>query len=223
MGHKGRASLVVTAEGVAAHSSLPARGVNAVYRMIEAIGRIRTLEPHQDDLLGPGTMELVEIVSAPLPGASMVPHLCTARFDRRLVRGETAAGVLTEVRLATVGLRGITVEYHRPPLQCYTGYTVAVDDYHPAWAISPSGEIARLAQEGLRSVGQAATTFYAPYCTNGAATAVQLGLPTLLYGAGEVDGAHIVNEALPLEQLDAVLQGYRGLMLALTRSEGAAP
>jgi putative selenium metabolism hydrolase len=221
LGHKGRASLVITAEGVAAHSSLPARGVNAVYRMIEAVGRIRALELPKDDLLGVGTMELVEMVSAPLPGAFMVPHLCTARYDCRTVRGETAAGVLGQVRLATVGLRGIAVEYHRPQLQCYTGYTVAVDDYHPAWAISPSGEIARLAQNGLRSVGQAASVIYAPYCTNGAATAVQLGLPTLLYGAGEVDGAHIVNEALPLEQLDAVLQGYRGLMLTLTRSEGA--
>jgi succinyl-diaminopimelate desuccinylase len=152
----------------------------------------------------------------------MVPPLCTARYDRRLVRGETAASVLAEVQLAMEGLRGIAVEYHHPELRCYTGHVTAVDDFHAAWAVPESGEVVRLAQAGLRSVGQGASTFYAPYCTNGSASAAQMGLPTLFYGAGEVEGAHVVNEALPLEQLDAAVRGYRGLMLALTRSERAA-
>ena len=222
LGHRGRAALVVAAEGVAAHSSLPGRGVNAVYLMVEAIARLRALEPHEDDLLGKSSMELVGISSAPEPGASMVPHLCTALFDRRLVRGETAAGVLAEARLALEGMRGIAVEYHRPRFSSYTGYVAVADDFHPAWAIPPSSEVVRLALRGLRSVGQPAGACYIACCTSGAASAAQGGRPTILYGAGEVDGAHVVNEALPLEQLDAAFQGYRGLILALTRSEGAA-
>ena len=222
LGHKGRASLVVTAEGVAAHSSLPERGVNAVYQMMEAIGRLRALRPHQDEALGASSTEVVEIMSWPSPGTSMVPHLSTAQLDRRVVRGETAADVLAEARQALRGLRGMTVEYHHSQLQCYTGYTAAVDDFHPAWVISASSDVVRLALDGLKRVGQPADTFYIPYCTNGTASA-EKGLPTLLYGAGEVEGAHVVNEALPLEQLDAALDGFRGLMWALTRSEGVAP
>jgi len=221
LGHRGRASLILTSEGVAAHAALPDRGVNAIYGLMEALARLRALKPHHDPCLGAGAMELVEIASSPLPSASMIPHLCAGRLDRRLVRGETAASVLAEAWGALEGLRGIALEYGRPTLRCYTGHTVAADDFHAAWVLPQSSEIVGLAQRALRRVGQTGALFYAPYCTNGAASAAQPGLPTLLYGAGEGDGAHVVNESLPLEQLDAALQGYRALMLALAGSPAA--
>ena len=74
IGHKGRCALVVEAEGVAAHSSRPEEGINAVYRMFDALGPLRRLKPHRDSALGESVSELVEIVSAPYPGTSMVPH-----------------------------------------------------------------------------------------------------------------------------------------------------
>ena len=50
----------------------------------------------RDEALGQGGMDLVDISSVPYPDSSMVPYRCAARFDRRLVRGETTDGVLRQ-------------------------------------------------------------------------------------------------------------------------------
>ncbi len=154
VGHKGRTGLVVMAEGVAAHSSRPELGVNAVYLMMQAIKRIRALPLPQDELLGRGVCELVEIISSPYPGTSMVPELCTARFDRRLVRGETAENVLAGMQTALAGIKGVMVNYHRPAFACYTGLAFTLDDFHAAWHISHDHDVVRRARRGLAEVKQ---------------------------------------------------------------------
>lgn len=216
LGHKGRCALVLEAEGVAAHSSRPEEGVNAVYRIIEAIERIRALPPRRDELLGPGVTELVEIVSSPFPGTSMVPDRCAARFDRRLVRGETPASVLQEMEGAIAGLEGVTLRYHRPEMRCYTGMAFTPEDFHPAWALSSEGDMVRAAQRALASVGQAGAFCYAPFCSNGSASAGALGIPTLIYGAGHIGDAHRVDEPITVEALAGAYRGYRALAMTLT-------
>lgn len=216
VGHKGRAGLVVTAEGVAAHSSRPELGVNAVYLMMQAIKRVRTLTLPRDELLGHGICELVEIISSPYPGTSMVPELCTARFDRRLVRGETAENVLAGIRAVLAGIRGVIVNYHRPTFACYTGLAFTVDDFHAAWHMPEDHEIVRRAHRSLAEVKQSPEFYLAPFCTNGSLSAGELSLPTLIYGPGEVDDAHAMNESLRIEELTAALWGYRALAQSLT-------
>lgn len=218
MGHKGRTGLVVTAKGVAAHSSRPALGINAVYRMIEAISRIRRVSPRRDDLLGPGVSELVEIISSPYPGTSMVPSGCEARFDRRLVRGETRESVLDEMQRALAGLEGVDVRYHRVELRCYTGRSYGADDFHAAWATVPQSEIARRARRGLVEAGQQPEFWMAPYCSNGAVSAGEMGVPTIIYGAGKIEDAHSVSESVGVQDLVAAFRGYQSLALSLTAS-----
>ena len=129
IGHKGRAGLQIVTTGVPAHTSHPERGVNAVYRMIEAITRIREIDLPKDEILGQGVNELVDIISSPYPGTSMVPSGCQARFDRRLVRGETKESVLRDMRQAVAGLQGVEVNFHQARLTCYTAVSVQVDDF----------------------------------------------------------------------------------------------
>jgi len=216
IGHKGRAALVVQAAGVAAHSSTPGRGVNAVYRMMEAVQRIRAVPARTDAVLGEGVTELVEIVSEPFPGTSMVASGCRARFDRRLVRGETRDSVLEEVQAALGGLEGVTVRFHRAPLCCYTGARLDVEDVHPAWAVDPGSDVVRRARDALRAAGLGDDLYLAPYCTNGATSAGELGVPTLVYGAGEIADAHVVDESLSVDELYRAVQGYAALAPALS-------
>ena len=216
IGHKGRTGMVLSAEGVAAHSSEPAQGINAVYRMIEAVSRVRRMPPHRDERLGVGVSELVEMVSSPYPGTSMVPHGCSARFDRRLVRGETSQTVLDEMREALSGLDGLSVRCHQGELHCYTGRSFMVEDFHLAWALAPDSDMVRRALEGLADAGQDPELYLAPYCTNGATSAGKLGIPSIIYGAGEVADAHIVNESVSIDSLIGAFHGYQGLARALT-------
>ena len=216
IGHKGRTGLVLQAQGIPAHSSCPEKGVNAVYLMVEAISRVREITDHQDELLGSGVTELVEIISSPYPGTSMVPDGCAARFDRRLVRGETIESVLAEMRGVLDGLDGVSVRYHRGEFRTYTGKEFSMDDFHAAWAATSNSEIVRHAQRGLAKVGQQPQLYLASYCTNGVASAGKLGLPTIIYGAGDIEDAHGVDESVRLDELSGALLGYRALACSLT-------
>lgn len=215
IGHKGRTGIVLEAEGVSAHSSEPERGDNAVYRMIEAISRVREIPPQDDPALGRGVCELVEIISSPYPGTSMVPHRCTARFDRRLVRSETVDNVLDEMSGAVVEVEGLSVRYHKSELSCYTGLSRVDDDFHSAWALSADSAVVRTARRALDRAGICSDLVLAPFCTNGCASAGTLGIPTVIYGAGSVADCHVVDESVSVEALHAAYNGYLALITAL--------
>jgi len=215
LGHRGRASLVLEAAGRAAHTSRSENGINAVYRLAEAIGRIRVMAPRTDPLLKRGHTELVEVSSQPFPGSSMVPYHASARFDRRLVRGETRESVLGEMHAAIAGLEGIAVHLHAGELRCYTGRSFTVEAFHPGWATEPDSDFAQRAGQALADAGLAREVFYAPYSTNGTATAGVAGLPTLIYGAGEIDVAHAIDENLAEDELARAVRGYQALARGL--------
>ena len=216
LGHRGRASLVVEAAGRAAHTSRAENGINAVYRLTEAVERIRRMPPRPDALLGHGHIELVEISSRPFPGSAMVPYHATARFDRRLVRGETRESVLGEVEQALAGLEGLSVRLHAGELDCYTGRSFTVEAFHPGWAVEPDAAHALRARRALAAAGLDRGVFYAPYSTNATATAGRFGLPTLVYGAGDISSAHAVDESVGVDELLAALRGYQALARGLT-------
>lgn len=185
--------------------------------MIEAVSCIRQLAPRRDELLGQGVNELVEIVSSPYRGTSMVPGKCRARFDRRLVRGETRESVLAEMREALAPCAGLAVRYHRAELACYTGHTISAENFFPGWAVSADSQIVRRALCGLAEAGQQPELYAAPYCTNGATSAGELGIPTIIYGAGAIEASHVVDESVSVEQLAGAFRGYQGLARALTQ------
>ena len=100
IGQRGRAEVVVETEGVSCHSSNPEKGVNAVYAMTAVVDEIRKIVPNEHPLLGKGILELTDIISAPYPGASVVPAKCRATFDRRTLVGEDEAVILGQVEEA---------------------------------------------------------------------------------------------------------------------------
>ncbi|MBT3223032.1 MAG: YgeY family selenium metabolism-linked hydrolase [Proteobacteria bacterium] len=218
LGHKGRTSIVVEATGVAAHTSQPKNGTNAVYRMNRAIPTLRAIPMLVDDLLGEGIMELVEIASQPFPGSSMVPWACTSRFDRRLVRGETRESVLAQLKEALTPHEGLSARLHRSNLRCYTGVLCTEEVFHPCWALEPDAPIVTKALEALGRASLPITPFYAPYCTNGSCSAGERGIPTLLFGPGHIKAAHALDESVDESQLTGALRGYRALIAALARS-----
>ena len=186
-----------------------------MYRLIEAIGRVRAVAPRSDPLLGRGHSELVEVSSEPFPGSAMVPFHAVARFDRRLVRGETRESVLGEVRAALADFEGVSVRLHEGELRCYTGRTSTVEAFHPGWAVEVGSDHARRARQALADAGLGHDVFYAPYSTNATVTAGRAGIPTLVYGAGDISAAHAVDESVGEDELLAALRGYQTLARGL--------
>jgi putative selenium metabolism hydrolase len=217
IGQKGRAGIQVETRGVPAHSSRPEEGVNAVYKMVEAIGRLRAAPAPTDPLLTPGISELVEIISSPYPGTSMVPDGCRARFDRRLVRGETRDSVLAGFRDVVRDIDGVEVSYLQVTLPCYTGETIVMEDFHPAWVTPRDSELVKCAERALAAVGLPVDYFASRYCANGSASAGEMNIPTLIFGPSTPVVAHTIDEYIEIEQLVRGTEAYMALSVEILK------
>lgn len=199
---KGRAGISVRTYGIPAHSAVPHEGQNAVYSMIEAIRLLRELPTHHDERVGSTVLELIELISQPYPGTSIVPDGCRSRWDRRLIPGETAEQVLAELRAALAPLGKLaTVQVAQKRLEAYTGMPLEGEDFHPAWRISDQHPLVQAALASVQAVGLPATIWTAPYCTNGSATAGRLALPTIILGPGDPAQLHRIDEHLAVDEL----------------------
>jgi len=217
IGQKGRAGIQIETHGAPAHSSRPEDGVNAVYKMIEVIDRLRAIEPPTDPALTPGISELVEIISAPYPGTSMVPDGCRARIDRRLVRGETRESVLAGFCKAFEDMDGVEVRYLQVVLPCYTGEKIVMEDFHPAWVTPRESELVKAAERALAAVGLPVDYFASRYCANGSASAGEMSIPTLIFGPSTPSVAHTVDEYIEIDHLLRGTQAYMALSIEALR------
>jgi putative selenium metabolism hydrolase len=202
---KGRAGLLLEAVGRSAHSSRPELGDNAIYKMLEAIARIRALPLPSDPDLGPALCELIEIDSAPRPSPGMVPHLCTARLALRLLPGETAQTVLDRTARCLKGMEGVSMRLVTCRQRVYTGLEITMEECVPGWRAPASVLQTRL----LAALGT--TAFAAPYTTNASAAAAR-NIPTFLLGPGSIEQAHSVDEWITLDQLTAAPAAYAAVI-----------
>jgi putative selenium metabolism hydrolase len=210
-GQRGRARFRLVADGAPAASACPQLGVSAVDLLLEALSRLRSLSLPRDELLGAGSCVVTELISSPYPAAGVLPDRCQALLDRHLVRGETSESVCAQLRQALAGLRGVQLSLETAMLTTYTGRSLAFEDCSPAWVGQADAPMLRQAQRALLGRGLNAETCLLPYTSSGAASAVGLRLPTLIYGPGETEKAHGIDESLRVDELSAAVEGYRAL------------
>lgn len=216
-GQRGRAEIAVTTLGKAAHSSNPAVGKNAVYMMMELVEKIRSLPVSQDSFLGDGILELTDIISTPYPGASVVPHRCRITFDRRTLVGESQDGVLEPIRQAIAELQvqdpsfAAEVEIVSASQECYTGAVLSGSRFFPAWVLEETHPLVDGALQALRQIGLNPSLTKYSFCTNGSTSAGVNQIPTIGFGPGREDGAHVVDENIEISQLVGAAVGYQAI------------
>lgn len=221
---KGRVTLRLCATGRSAHTSRPELGDNAVYKMIEAIQRLRGLPLPADPDLGPGILELTEIVSEPLPNQTSVPAGCRARFVGRTLPGETEEAVLGRVWAALAGApAGLSVEVERLRQACYTGEVLEARDFLPGWRSRPDDPWRPRILAALAAAGLPTGLYHAPCGTNASESAGRRGIPSFIYGPGSLAQAHIADEWVSVDELAAAERGYAAIARAcLGKAEGDA-
>lgn len=224
IGQRGRAEVVVMTIGKTCHSSNPDEGVNAVYLMTALIDEIRKLQVSQHPVLGKGILELTDIVSSPYPGASVVPGMCRATFDRRLLVGETEADVLEPIQEIIDDLTQripnfqATVCLARGMEQCWTGDTIEAQRFFPAWLLPEDHWLVRAASEGLREAGIEAPISHYDFCTNGSHFCGEAGIPTVGFGPSLETLGHVIDEYIELEQLTKSYHGFMSILGKLTEA-----
>lgn len=215
LGGRGRAELKLETVGRPAHTSSPEVGLSAVDEMVEVIAALKDLDLPTDPLLGPAIIALTDIISDPYPGHSVIPSRCRATFDRRVLPGETPESVIEQVRdLSAAQSLALKVELGSGEYQTSNGTWIRGPKFFPAWVFDEGHPFVRTALEGLRSTGLKPTVGAYRFCTNAAYSAGVAEIPTVGFGPGREEDAHVVDEHLALEDLELAAQGYRGIILA---------
>lgn len=220
-GQRGRAEVVIETFGKPAHSANPEHGVNAVYQMAEVVNAVKLIPPVVDDNLGKGILVLVDIISSPYPGASVVPDYCRTTWDRRLLVGETKESVLDPVLKSVEALGkdlpdlNVKVSLSKAELTCYTGQKIGDERFFPGWYYDKNEQFVTsvfdaLTQEGFESV----LTHY-DFCTNGSHYAGEAQIKTIGFGPSDEFLAHTIDEYIEIEQLDKAVKGYEIIMETL--------
>lgn len=215
-GGRGRAELHLTTTGIPTHSSAPHLGKNAVLDMAKVMSALEVMELPEHPLMGPGIMALTEISSSPFPANSVIPSICKTTYDRRLLPGETADGLLESVEEATAGL-DVTLEavIGMGEYETFTGRTLAKEKFFPAWELAEDHWLVRTALGGLANAGLKPDVTAYRFCTNAAYSAGEAGVPSVGFGPAKEEDAHRVNESLSLGELAAAAIGYRGIIEAV--------
>ncbi len=214
-GGRGRAEIHLETIGRPAHSSNPEVGRNAVLDMLPVVAAAAALPVREDPLLGPAICALTDIISDPYPGYSVIPSRCRVTCDRRLLPGETAEGVLAEFQaLAAAGHPGteLRVTIAEGEHRTYTGQILRGPKFLPAWTFSEDHPFVAAALRGLRAAGLDPTVGAYRFCTDAAYSAGKAGVPTVGFGPGREQDAHVVDERLAMEELIAAERGYRGII-----------
>ena len=199
---KGRASLEIICHGTVAHSSRPDLGDNAIYRMMEAADRIRSMPRKSHPVLGDEVIELVELSSLPTPGNGSIPVRCRALWECRLLPGETEKVFLRRWNQALEGMVRTEIHIARYSLEAYTGEIMRMEDFLPGWSSDDSsGQFLCLAADAVRTTGRHVEYYGAPYGCNALVSAARRRIPTVILGPGDISSAHKPDESLPIQEL----------------------
>ena len=186
--HKGDLWLRLIATGKAAHGARPELGRNAIHSLAQCIDAIETdyaalLRKRRHPLLGHATINTGTIRGGAQP--NIVPDHCEADLDRRTLPGETFAKIRRELHgdLAMHSLKAKLIDVK--------GYTC------PALETDPGLPWVR---DFMRSARQKKPIGVDYYCD--AANLAGAGIPTVVWGPGDIAQAHTADEWITLEQLE---------------------
>ena len=194
----------ITTRGVAAHSSRPERGRNAIDAMVRLLARLKSDYIDRLDTSHPLAGRAACSVTLIEGGTqhNIIPEACTVTVDRRLVPGESPDHELAAASAVLEGMgqgaEGILAEHH--------DIESAVPMEHPA-----NERLAAWAIAALELAGISAKRTGEPFTTN-ANHYTETGLPALVIGPGDIRQAHTKEEHLSLADLSAGVRGYRNLM-----------
>ncbi|MEQ1850159.1 MAG: M20 family metallopeptidase [Chthoniobacteraceae bacterium] len=192
----------IVVRGKAAHSGKPHLGVNAINHMARVILALeqdhRRLASHEHPLLGPATLNVGVIQGGVQVNA--VPDLCRIEIDRRLLPGETVSGVLSHYQHLLDALKS-----EAPALDALVEPPMLIDEAMETPAGSPP---AKLASAILSRMGLDGTLCGAPFGSDASKLSRQ-GIPSIVFGPGQIDQAHAAVEFVELAQVEQAFEFYR--------------
>jgi len=208
-GHKGRCEIRVTAKGKSAHAATHWHGDNAIYKMQDLLAQIPALDARlpNDPFLGRGSV-VATMIDARGGSNNVVPDRCSIILDRRLTFGESADDALEQVRALVNGRDDFEIEIVKYDKPSYNGYRRVADEIFPAWAFEDAHPFVRAARETSQALKLETGTGKWNFSTNGAYWAGVAKIPSVGFGPGDENVAHIVDEWIRVDDVVRAAEWY---------------
>ena len=186
--HKGCLWLRLEARGRAAHGATPHLGKNAIHEMARIVDFLETdyaagLKRRKHKLLGYGTVNVGKISGGTQP--NIVPDACVIEIDRRTLPGETEKSVVREI---TARLRAKKLSAEISSFKLAPAVPLETDARLP------------LVKQFLRTANQTRPVGVDYFCD--AAVLAAGGMPSVVFGPGDIAQAHTADEWISLAQLE---------------------
>ena len=180
--------LQLATRGRAAHGATPHLGQNAIHEMARIVDVLETdyaaqLRKRKHKLLGTATINVGTISGGTQP--NIVPDHCVITIDRRTLPGETEISVRREIATLLKSKK--------------LSATISSAKLAPAQALETDVKLP-LVQEFLRNVGQASPAGVDYFCD--AAVLSAGGIPSVVFGPGDIAQAHTADEWISLAELE---------------------
>jgi acetylornithine deacetylase len=192
--HKGLCRWKVTAPGRSCHSSTPELGQNAIYRMAALLVLIEKYAEElrasrTDPLLGPPTLSVGRVEGG--TSVNTVPDYCRIEVDRRLIPGEAAEQARRDFAkwLGERADPSFATDFGQLWINC------------PALSADHNGELVTTLGQCLDAVTGAHQVIAVPYGTD-ASTLALAGIPSVVFGPGDIARAHTCDEWVPLDEVE---------------------
>ncbi len=186
--HKGCVRFSIETSGVAAHSSSPELGENAISRMGEVIRRMDeyrdVLESSAISKIGGPTVSIGTIKGG--AGVNIVPDSCRIEVDRRTVPGENPDDIMASLTSIFSDLYWVKV---------------IPDLARPAMATSEDEIFCQELADAIRSNDVFQGFESARYMTNAVAYSDR-GISSLVFGPGNISKAHMNDEYVEFGELE---------------------
>ena len=193
-GHKGRLTFHIETSGKSAHASKPELGKNAIVEMAKLVLSLGNIPLVQHPVLGDETMTVSAITAGGAP--NVVPDRCRIDVDYRYVPPHDASSVLEMLR---VKLPEAKIEFAEDPKNFSRPFYL------------PAHEVIELLSESIRNSGQDPQVVTMDASTD-ASRFNEAGIPTVVFGPGDIAQAHTADEWIDLHELETASTIYRELI-----------
>jgi acetylornithine deacetylase/succinyl-diaminopimelate desuccinylase family protein len=215
LGHKGSYRKRLTVQGRAAHSSEPHLGRNAIYGAalvaLEIDALNQRLQKVHDPLFGSPAASANVIHGG--SGTIIIAASCQLDIERRLMPGETEQTAQAEIDEILETLADV-----------YPDLTTEITDLGSGKAPSQIAADAPLAQSLKKSIEQVTgreTTFSGFTGGTDMTYLMAAGVPTMIFGPGDLAHAHTAAEFIPLIEIEQAAEVYLDLFCRLGQAQSA--
>jgi acetylornithine deacetylase len=192
--HKGVVRWYLHTAGRSCHSSAPEKGLNAIYRMGRLLVAIEQYAEwlrtsRTDPLLGPPTLSVGRIEGG--TSVNTIPDSCRVEIDRRVIPGEDPLEAPAELTAFLEQQLGI-----ESPFECSQPW-MSKESLSP----DKSAELVARLGSAIDSVTGGHRVLAVPYGTD-ASTIASAGIPSVVFGPGDIAKAHTCDEWVPLDEVE---------------------